>query len=192
MIGNQKPDVQQNELYEEAVKRFASSELFFKIFDETINLVQSASDYLEGQGRIDQSELPDKPALRFASESVKMTNNLMQISGWLLAHRSFYKGEAKVAKVGGLEGISHEETEGLDKTLSVLPVRLVTLLTRSQALYQRILRLDEQLRNASFSRVNLTGESVSDQLRRLQENFTDLIAQRKNDEIETPVLRLSE
>ena len=164
--------VKEKALYEEAVRRFAASELFFKIFDETINLVQSASDYLEGQGRVDQAELPEKSSTRFASESVRMTNSLMQISSWLLSHRAFFKGEIKEVKEGGLEGLSEELEEGLDKILSLLPVRLVTLLTRSQALYQRILRLDAQLKNTSFAGSRVTGETVAEQLKRLQDNFT--------------------
>ncbi|MEM6603058.1 MAG: DUF1465 family protein [Pseudomonadota bacterium] len=137
-----------SEAYKDAVKHFAGSKLFFKVFDETIALVQKASDYLEGAGRFDQIRLEGKVATVFASESVKMTNRLMHTSSWLLSHRAFLKGELEDPKeIDHEEFLEKNNSESLDKLVPELPTRFVMLVTQSNLLFERIMRLDEQLRN---------------------------------------------
>ena len=139
---------QATQSYKDAVKSFAGSKLFFKVFDETIALVQKASDYLEGAGRFGQVRLEGKAASVFASESVKMTNRLMHVSSWLLAHRAYFKGDLEEPKEIDLnEFLEFSGTASLDKLLSELPTRFVVLVTQSNLLFERILRLDGQLKN---------------------------------------------
>lgn len=134
--------------YKDAVKNFAGSKLFFKVFDETIALVQKASDYLEGAGRFDQVRLEGKAASIFASESVKMTNRLMHVSSWLLAHRAYFKGDIEEPKHIDLnEFLEFSGTTSVDKLMSEMPTRFVVLVTQSNLLFERILRLDEQLKH---------------------------------------------
>ena len=134
--------------YKDAIKNFAGSKLFFKVFDETIALVQRASDYLEGAGRFDQVRLEGKAASSFATESVKMTNRLMHVSSWLLAHRAYFKGDIDAPREIDLnEFLEFSGTSSMDKLMSELPTRFVVLVTQSNLLFERILRLDEQLKN---------------------------------------------
>lgn len=137
----------QHSEYSKAVKEFAGSEVFFKIFDETISLVQKSSDYLEGVGRFDQARLVGKDATLFATQSVKLTNCLMQISSWLLSHRAFYKGEISEVKNTNFEPYQDDEQEPMDSLMVSLPTRLVILITQTMALYERIIRMDRQLKN---------------------------------------------
>ena len=134
--------------YSKAIKEFAGSEVFFKIFDETISLVQKASDYLEGVGRFDQARLHAKEASLFAAQSVKLTNCLMQVSSWLLGHRAYFKGEITEPREIDLTFYAVNTHEPMDK-LSELPTRLVILTTQTSALFDRIVRMDGQLRNLS-------------------------------------------
>ena len=147
--------------YSKAVKEFAGSEVFFKIFDETIALVQKASDYLEGVGRFDQARLSGKDATLFATESVKLTNCLMQISSWFLGHRAFYKGEISEPRQIDLSFSSFEQTEPLDKLMSILPTRLVILTTQATSLFDRIVRMDTQLKNLSDNAMNNSNEVIN-------------------------------
>lgn len=135
--------------YSKAIKEFAGSEVFFKIFDETIALVQKASDYLEGVGRFDQARLTGKDATLFASESVKLTNCLIQISSWFLGHRAYYKGEISEPKIVDLSFCPLEQSEPMDKLMASLPTRLVILTTQASALFDRVVRMDTQLKNLS-------------------------------------------
>lgn len=159
--------------YSKAVKEFAGSEVFFKIFDETIALVQKASDYLEGVGRFDQARLVSKEAALFASQSVKLTNCLMQISSWLLGHRAYFKGEITEPKEIDLEFYNIEQSEPMDKLMASLPTRLIILVTQTSALFDRIMRMDKQLKNLSEQTDNTTEtvNHVHNQLLHIQQKF---------------------
>lgn len=163
--------------YSKAVKEFAGSEVFFKVFDETIALVQKASDYLEGVGRFDQARLSGKDASLFAAESVKLTNCLMQISAWFLAHRAFYKGEIAEPRQIDLSFLLSEQTQPIDKLMASLPTRLVILITQTSALFDRIVRMDTQLKNLSYNSVNNSHEitnQVHSQLSLIKEQMNNL------------------
>lgn len=159
--------------YHEAVRNFASSKLFFKVFDETIALVQKASDYLEGAGRFEQSRLDAKDSALFASESVKMSNRLMHVSSWLLGHRAFYKGdisEPRELKIDEFSDIL--QAIPLDKLTSHLPTRFVVLVTQANLLFERIVRLDEQLRNFLHQpAIDIAESAIHAQLHRLHKEL---------------------
>jgi hypothetical protein len=168
--------------YEEAVKHFAGSGVFFKTFDETISLVQLASDYLEGPGRNDQEKLSDKSSIYFATESVKLTNRLMQVSSWLLAHRAFYKGELPYIKQVTLDEMSEKmQIDSLDTILSHLPVRMAVLITQSHHLYSRIVRLDRQLKNCARTQSNSRKPSIQSQLADIMQHFSTVHLTQQND-----------
>jgi regulator of CtrA degradation len=170
-------DSKDSSAYHDAVKSFAGSKLFFKIFDETIALVQKASDYLEGAGRFDQVRLESKEASVFATESVKMTNRLMHTSSWLLAHRAFFKGDLKSPRDMNLKDyLNMNEIVSLDKLTPSLPTRFVVLVTQSNLLFERILRLDEQLKNIQdlydHNETKATSATViHDQFNRIRHEF---------------------
>lgn len=137
-----------SQAYKEAVKNFAGSKLFFKVFDETIALVQKASDYLDGAGRFDQVKLDGAASASFANYSVQMTNRLMHVSSWLLSHRAYFKGDLSEPKdINFSDFTDFQEPLSLDKLTADLPTRFVVLLTQSSLLFERIIRIDEQLRS---------------------------------------------
>ncbi len=158
--------------YSKAIKEFAGSEVFFKIFDETISLVQKASDYLEGVGRFDQARLSNKEAGLFSTQSIKLTNCLMQVSSWLLGHRAYFKGEISEPRTIDLTLYAVDTHESMDK-LSTLPTRLVILTTQTAALFDRIVRMDEQLKNLSKNTDSTTQNTnyVHNQLLHIKEKF---------------------
>ncbi len=127
----------------ESLQRFISSPLFYRIFDQTIALVQEVSGYLEGVGRIDSIGLDPQAAALYQSETVRLSSLLMQISSWLLAQRSFYRGDTEVLGHIALNEVDHPSAE----SLMTLPLRMVVLGQRTRTLHKRIVHLDAQIKH---------------------------------------------
>jgi regulator of CtrA degradation len=131
-------------------RRLAASEAFKSMFREGMALVEETATYLDGEGRRESHHLSRSVSLAYATESMRLTTRLMQLASWLLLQRAVNEGDlsadqanherAKV-KLGGLS----TATEGAIWT--ELPERLKTLIDRSLRLQERVVRLDEALRN---------------------------------------------
>ena len=130
--------------------RLAGSEAFRTMFREGMALVEETASYLDGDGRRDSRRLPRAASLSYATESMRLTTRLMQLASWLLLQRAVNDGDmsmdqanherAKV-KLGGLS--SATEGPGWDG----LPGRLRELIGRSLALQERVVRLDQAVRD---------------------------------------------
>lgn len=130
-------------------KHLASSDAFKSMFREGMALVEETATYLDGDGRHESALLSRANSLAYATESMRLTTRLMQLASWLLLQRAVNEGDltadqarherAKV-KLGGLSSA----TEG--STWDNLPKALRSLIERSMLLQDRIIRLDEALR----------------------------------------------
>lgn len=67
---------------------FAASDPLFRIYDESMAMVRQAVDYLELEGVIERQQLSQKMGIIYASENMRLTTRLMQVSAWLLAMRA--------------------------------------------------------------------------------------------------------
>ena len=148
---------------------FITSGLFERTFDEGMALVEETARYLDGRGREDARALPRKASMLYAGESMRVTTRLMQAASWLLVQRAVRDGdmEADLAaedryRLGSKEiclGTCAESTE-------MLPVALRDLLFRSDNLYRRIARLDDDLFGTVEAR-----SGARDQINRLAQAF---------------------
>lgn len=130
------------------LQSFAASQLFEKIFDEGMGLVEETARYLDGRGRDESKSLSRKIALVYAGESMRVTTRLMQAASWLLIQRAVQEGDmtpddaaSDRYRLGAREicfGKREEDVDGL-------PRKLTELLERSDSLYRRIARLDDVL-----------------------------------------------
>ena len=127
---------------------FAKSELFDRTFEEGMELVEETAAYLDGSGRQDSKLLSRTGALAYASESMRLTTRLMQVASWLLVQRAVREGDMQPAdacderyRIGAQEVSHGEAPEGMEE----LPNGLLTLLDRSERLYDRILHLDRRM-----------------------------------------------
>jgi hypothetical protein len=75
----------------------AAVEVFERTFREGMDLVQEASTYLDGAGRMEARRLGREAASDYASESMRLTTRLMQVSSWLLVQKAVRDGETPAA-----------------------------------------------------------------------------------------------
>lgn len=128
---------------------FCGSALFRRTFDEGMALVEETARYLDGQGRAEARALSRKGAILYAGESMRLTTRMMQAASWLLVQRAVYDGDMEADqaaseryRLGSKEICLGTPSEhGAD----LLPETLRDLLSRSENLYRRIMRLDEIL-----------------------------------------------
>ncbi len=73
--------------------RLLASENFMLLFREGMSLVEATAAYLDGEGRADSRFLDRPVALAYASESMRLTTRLMQLTSWLLLQRAVNEGE---------------------------------------------------------------------------------------------------
>jgi len=128
--------------------KFAQSELFSKIFQEGMGLVEATASYLDGPGRDDSRILDRNVAMAYATESMRLTTRLMQLASWLLLQRAVKDGEMtsqeaqdEKYRINLAEGAASTRPDVLDE----LPPALNDLLVRGQRLYERIIHLDDML-----------------------------------------------
>lgn len=161
---------------EARLMEFTRSELFAKTFREGMDMVEETAAYLDGPGRQDSKKLSRNDALTYASQSMRLTTRLMQVASWLLVQRALKESEmslteARAEKYRLVPENKNDDTlsfSDLAKTAYALPARLLDLLARSEALYERITRLDRSLYGTIAAQ---QGNTVADQIGRLQAAF---------------------
>jgi regulator of CtrA degradation len=152
--------------------RMLSSEGFMHLFREGMSLVEDTAAYLDGDGRTEARKLERMAALTYASESMRLTTRLMQMTSWLLLQRAVREGELTTQEAADEHRkvkIRKDEMTSSAENLAIVPERLATLITRTDRLYGRIVRLDTLSENQtpSAARSNM----VASQLGALQAAF---------------------
>lgn len=162
---------------EERLIEFTRSELFAKTFREGMDMVEEAAAYLDGPGRHDAKKLARNDAIVYASQSMRLTTRLMQVASWLLVQRAIKEGEMSLTDARAKKYRLVAEKALNDKELSfkelavnakALPSILTDLIARSEAIYERIARLDRSL---YVSIASQQGNTVADQISRLEAAF---------------------
>ncbi|WP_033315304.1 protease adaptor protein RcdA [Robiginitomaculum antarcticum] len=152
---------------------FTRSELFARTFREGMDMVEETAAYLDGPGRAQSKALARDNALVYASQSMKLTTRLMQVASWLLVQRALKESdmttvEARQEKYRLSSEMPDDSVKPLAEYGDILPALLLDLLARSEALYERIVRLDRSLYGAINAQ---TGNTVADQISRLEAAF---------------------
>jgi regulator of CtrA degradation len=130
-------------------ERLANSQAFVTLFRDGMALVEETATYLDGPGRAESKTLARAASLAYATESMRLTTRLMQLASWLLLHRAVREGEMSLAqankeksKVKLASGNHHDPNN-----VALLPETLRQLIARSQALHDRVRRLDATIHN---------------------------------------------
>lgn len=158
-----------------AVQDFVQSEVFQRLFDEGMEMVEKTAAYLDGPGRSESRDMPRRLALAYAGESMRLTTRLMQVASWLLLQKAVREREitpdaAADAKyrLGAQDICRGRPLEEADR----LPAALTALLNESENLYDRVDRLDRALFLGKPMGNAEGGASVLDQHDRLQAAFS--------------------
>src|SRR3569832_773662 len=131
----------------EVIQDFARSELFQRTFQEGMDLVEETAAYLDGAGRQASKLLSRSAALAYAAESMRLTTRLMQVASWLLVQRAVREGDmpADAACEDRYRLSAEEVCRAVGEGAEGLPHELVSLLDRSERLYERVRHLDRRM-----------------------------------------------
>jgi regulator of CtrA degradation len=130
-------------------EKLVASDGFKALFSEGMAMVEATASYLDGEGRKESRDLQRSAALAYATESMRLTTRLMQITSWLLLQRAVNEGElsrqeaeAEHRKVR----LNADANPSSPEMMALLPLRLTELIQQSFRLQARIAKLDELLR----------------------------------------------
>ncbi len=130
-------------------ERMLASDSFMTLFREGMALVEATASYLDGDGRDESKGLERNVALAYASESMRLTTRLMQMTSWLLLQRAVNEGELSRddAEREHRRVVVATQESNVESTIYVqLPGMLRQLIDRSLVLQVRIQRIDADLK----------------------------------------------
>ena len=127
----------------------ASGTIFFsRTYDEALRLVIEAREYFMGPGKMAVRQLSSEGSFCYATESLRITTRLTESMSWLMFQRALLEGEISAEEAQAEECHLQFQTTCLPEdepgSLAELPQGLQSLLERSESLYLRICRLDQQ------------------------------------------------
>ncbi|MGF1543929.1 MAG: DUF1465 family protein [Parvularculaceae bacterium] len=126
--------------------RFVQSEIFARNFKDGMALVEETANYLDGDGREAAKALSRSGALAYASVSMRLTTQLMQIASWLLVLRAVREGDMRIGEAYQSKyRLPPAARRSEDELAGELPPELAALVEASRHLYDRISRLDAEL-----------------------------------------------
>lgn len=128
---------------DDPLSAFIGSQVFERLFGDGMALVEETAAYLDGAGREAAKALSREQGLKYASVSMELSTRLMQAASWLVMQKAVRDGDMT----------AEESAESRYRLSSTVPLQLDPafdpkfrdLATRSGQLFDRILRLDEQL-----------------------------------------------
>lgn len=127
-----------------------SPQIFFMpgVFNETFQLLQDARDYFQHYSEDDQSQYNEDMRSLYASEMSRITLRLSTIMAWTIAQRAVYTGTITAQEAVSHHGLTYQDVCLVDSSMlhGVLPTYVCYLLDRSYELYERVARLDAQLK----------------------------------------------
>lgn len=130
----------------DVIQDFARSELFERTFQEGMDLVEETAAYLDGPGRQESKSLSRTAALGYASESMRLTTRLMQVASWLLVQRAVREGDMEpTAACEDRYRMANEDVASAEDDGEEMPSGLLSLLERSERLYDRVRHLDRRM-----------------------------------------------
>lgn len=148
---------------------FTGGKLFDTVFARGMALVEETASYLDGPGREASKTLPREAGLTYSAWSMELTTRLMQAASWLVMQKAVRDGEMRREDAAARKYRIHREEPPLDAAAQQglgLPQRFLDLVTRAEALFEQICRLDDAL----YGDTHMTASSnpVIEQISQLQ------------------------
>jgi len=124
---------------------FTEGKVFAKVFVDGMALVEETAAYLDGPGRQLSSTLPREASLTYAAWSMELTTRLMQAASWLVMQKAVRDGDMERGDATQKKYRISRDDPALDAGAQRgrgLPDIFLDLVDRSEALFERICRLD--------------------------------------------------
>lgn len=156
-------------------ERYANSEHFQKLYREGMTLVEETASYLDGPGRQEARKLDTDLSLAYATESMRLTTRLMQVSSWLLIRRALNDKSIDLDQARSerrkiqLDVISRP---GHVRNFDQLPERLQHLVRESFRLLDIVKRLDVTIDGKSAPAPKPVANPVANQVDRVRLAFS--------------------
>lgn len=156
-------------------ERYANSEHFQKLYREGMALVEETASYLDGPGRQEARKLDTDLSLAYATESMRLTTRLMQVSSWLLIRRALNdksidmeqaRAERRKIQLDAISRPSHV------RNFSDLPEHLQHLVHESYRLLDVVKRLDVTLGQTKAPAPRPVANPVANQVDRVRLAFS--------------------
>lgn len=145
LMASDEPSGQAGRSRATVVRDFARSELFDRIFQEGMELVEETASWLDGDGRRESKLLSRAAALAYAGESMALTTRLMQVASWLLVQRAVREGDMTPETACEPRYRLNERKPAAEPSHPDLPIALVEYVVRAEKLHDRALHLDRKM-----------------------------------------------
>jgi regulator of CtrA degradation len=127
----------------------AANVLFMpSVFNETMQLLTDAHEYFFMFGEDDQERIDSTLKTLYSCEMSRITLRLSAVMAWIMAQRAVFSGKLPAEDAASRYGLDFQDVCMVDNRMlhGVLPSYVCYLLDRSRELYERVLRLDEQVK----------------------------------------------
>lgn len=124
-------------------------ELFSRLVDglyvEAMVMADEARSYFDRKAEEERSNLDMMGRLTFSCESLKVTTRLMHVIAWLLTQRGWQRGEITMDALSDPKYRLGSAASTDPSALAAMPPCAQELVRSSEALYERVRRLQEKM-----------------------------------------------
>lgn len=125
-----------------------TAKLIDALYTEAMVLTDEARFYFDGMGRGARGSLSPLQRVGFSCESLNLTTRLMYAVSWLLSQRAIIMGELAHDAPSLSLGFASPANSA---TIQTLPEEAQQLIRSSEEIYNRIARMDKQMREPMFN-----------------------------------------
>jgi regulator of CtrA degradation len=120
------------------------------LFNETMQLLKDAHEYFYLFGEDDQARINADLKTLYSCEMSRITLRLSSIMAWIMVQRAVFSGKIASEEAASRYGLDFRDICMVDNRMlrGVLPSYVCFLLDRSFELYERVMRLDEQMKKS--------------------------------------------
>lgn len=121
------------------------------LFNETMQLLKDAHEYFFLFGEDDQSRIDAQIKTLYSCEMSRITLRLSSVMAWIMVQRAIIAGKIEREEALTKYGLDFKDICTVDNRVlhGVLPSYVCFLLDRTLELYERVMRLDEQMKNSA-------------------------------------------
>ena len=119
------------------------------VYNEAMQLLQDAHEYFHSFGEDDQQRISPELKTLYSCEMSRITLRLSSIMAWIMVQRAVFTRKILPEDAAARYGLDFQDACLVDNRMlhGVLPSYVCYLLDRSLELYERVYRLDGQVKS---------------------------------------------